>query len=221
MESITQVFEEMKDAYRRVTGAEPVFPPGAGTAFPPGVDPTALVMAEVQAVRSLTAASLVPGATWVPSLGHPTPPVPPAWNWASPSTPAWTWASPSAPTWTWAPPSAQAWSWAPPADIWISDHELVMAIELAGCDPSDVRVSVLPGLVEVTGTLQSRATETTTKNYLGRERPVGTFLRRLPVPADADLASAGAKLTGGVLELRMRLGAVPDAGARREVTVVG
>jgi HSP20 family molecular chaperone IbpA len=188
MESIAQVLDEMKDHYRRVCGAEPPDTLGAGTPFPPGVDPVALVMAEVQAVRSLGAGAAAAAGT-------------------------------SAAAGMAAVPHFMM-GWTPPADIWIDGKELVIALEIAGCDPKDVRVTVSPGCIEVAGCRKDAAGASCA--WLGRERPIGTLARTLPVPADAGVAGARARLAAGVLEIRMSLGATTTGGAlRREVPVEG
>jgi HSP20 family protein len=204
MESLAEVLEEMKEAYRRIAGGEPPMTPGGGSPFPPGVDPAILVMGEVQAVRNLSASTpgmpfgaMMPGAAPMPGA-----------TWVQGSTPSGALSSlPIAP-------------WLPPADVWVSGSEFVVNLELAGCAKNDLHVSVASGCLDISGTRQ--ADEGDGRAWLARERTCGPFMRRIPLPADAELGKASANLAGGMLSVRIPLGAEePAAEGPREVQVDG
>jgi HSP20 family molecular chaperone IbpA len=190
MESLAQVLEEMKEAYRRIAGGEPPITPGGGSAFPPSVDPAALVMGEVQAVRSLSVATAMPEAAPTPSFEQQSAVTP------QPMT-----------------------AWMPPADVWIGGNELAVDLELVGCAPGDVRVSAAPGCLEVSGT--RREPEEEGRTWLVRERPAGPFMRRLPLPGDANLENVTARFVEGVLYVRIPLAAQPAGEGSREVPIEG
>jgi HSP20 family protein len=78
--------------------------------------------------------------------------------------------------------------------------DVVIRAELPGVKPEDFQVTVEGRRVTLTG---ERKPEGPEGNYHRRERPAGKFSRMFQLPEDLDVERAEAKLTNGVLTLRL------------------
>ena len=100
-------------------------------------------------------------------------------------------------------------SWLPPVDLYEMDEAVVVRLELPGVAASAVRITILDGILKIEGTKEtaSPATQTTEPDkplrYLCLERTSGTFARRVQLKWTIDLAHVVAKLSNGLLEIRL------------------
>lgn len=114
------------------------------------------------------------------------------------------------------PPSLSSTSSAfePAVDVWETDTELVVEVELPGARGDDVEVRLEQQQLIVSGQLTSAAGAE--GRHLCVERPRGHFHRAIPLPADV-AGEPAATLSAGVLEVR-----IPRAGGRRRrIAVAG
>ena len=84
------------------------------------------------------------------------------------------------------------------ANIREEDEAFILTALVPGLKAEDLTINILEDVVTVEGALKQDENE-----YLMRELPIGSFRRslRLPVPVNADKAEA--KITDGVLTLRL------------------
>jgi HSP20 family protein len=91
--------------------------------------------------------------------------------------------------------------WLPPVDVWESDDDLIIEIDVPGV-PSDALVAeVVNGQLVVTG--ERQPTEGPIRRYR-TERWQGRFVRSFTVPSGIDPASIFAQCHDGVLTVRLR-----------------
>jgi HSP20 family protein len=100
-------------------------------------------------------------------------------------------------------------SWLPPVDLYEMDDAVVVRLELPGVAASSVRVTILDGILKIEGTKETShpAAQTAEPDkplrYLCLERTSGTFSRRVQIKWTIDLAHVAAKLSNGLLEIRL------------------
>jgi len=88
--------------------------------------------------------------------------------------------------------------WIPAADIYETDHEYQIAIDLPGVNRNAVEIDLDENRLVIKGT---RTVEASTKHR--SERPFGKFLRAFTVPGSVDQTQIGADYKDGVLQLRL------------------
>jgi len=76
-------------------------------------------------------------------------------------------------------------------------YEIVAA--LPGLSADDLNIEILENVVDITGSFED--VEDENENYLRRERPVGSFHRRLRFSSKLVAAEADASLKDGILNL--------------------
>ena len=100
-------------------------------------------------------------------------------------------------------------SWLPPVDLYEMDEAVVVRLELPGVAASAVRITILDGTLKIEGTKETATPTTPTAEqdkplrYLCLERTSGTFSRRVQLKWAIDLAHITAKLSNGLLEIRL------------------
>ena len=94
--------------------------------------------------------------------------------------------------------SAEWTGWRPSADLYETDDDFRLELELPGFDAGDVHVTVDRGMLTVTGerTVES---EREGENCHVRERHEGKFARGFPLPTNVDAEAVKADLENGVL----------------------
>lgn len=116
----------------------------------------------------------------------------------------------------------QAWSgtgmgdpraWVPPVDIEETDDAWLVEAELPGVDPKDVDVELRDSELEISGEIKERER---TGILRRRTRRVGRFEFRVTLPGQADPEQVEAKLSDGVLTVRIPK---PDQARRRRISV--
>jgi HSP20 family protein len=96
----------------------------------------------------------------------------------------------------------------PPINVFRDQQgDMVIRAELPGVKPEDFNLTVEGGRLTISG---ERHPEPFEGSYHRRERPFGKFSRSIQLPDDLDLDHAAAKLSQGVVTLRL-----PRAAAAR------
>lgn len=96
--------------------------------------------------------------------------------------------------------------WSPPADVYQTDEEYAIEIDLPGIDRTALDISIDNDKLLIRGV---RAIEQETRHR--RERPHGRFLRRFTVPATVDQKAISADYKDGVLRVRLPKRKAPQA----------
>ncbi len=99
---------------------------------------------------------------------------------------------------------------APAVDVYETDQELVVKVELPGVKKENVEVSIRDNALHIRGEKKEEKEEKT-ETYHRVERVYGKFERVLPLPADVKVESAKAEFKDGVLEIR-----IPKAEGAKE-----
>jgi len=94
-------------------------------------------------------------------------------------------------------------------DVRDEDEAFVLSALVPGLNASDLNIQILDDVVSIEGEFKKEESE-----YLMRELPHGSFRRSLRVPASVDTEKAEAKITDGVLTLRL-----PKAESARPKTI--
>ena len=90
----------------------------------------------------------------------------------------------------------------PALDIWESDSEFVLALDLPGIQESDVSIEVDDGTLTVSGE-RERAVEKTGDRFYRFERRFGAFSRSVALPPGVDESGIKANVEDGVLEIHI------------------
>lgn len=107
-------------------------------------------------------------------------------------------------------------AFAPAADVYETETELIVTVEIAGMEPRQIGVSVDGSLITICGVRQE-VSPRCKKQFHKMEIPVGPFQRCIPVPVPCDLQSLSTTYTKGLLEVRLRK--VVDRRDRRSIEV--
>ena len=83
-------------------------------------------------------------------------------------------------------------------DVREEDNAYILNALVPGLKAADLNVQVLEDVVTISGEFKDDETE-----YLMRELPYGSFSRSLRMPVTLDAGKAEAKITDGVLTLRL------------------
>lgn len=110
-------------------------------------------------------------------------------------------------------PGGTEGAWSPPVDIYESEGEYVLTIELPGLRQDEIDLQIMDDVLTLQGqrTLDSVAEE---DRYLRRERPYGRFRRAFSLPATVDSARTRATMKDGVLKV-----IVPKAAQTRPKSI--
>jgi HSP20 family molecular chaperone IbpA len=107
---------------------------------------------------------------------------------------------------------AQMGSFEPPVDVWETDAEVVVEVEVPSALASGIDVKLEGKALVVSGNISQPHGDD--GHYLRVERPRGSFCRIIPLPVAVD-GSPSARLHRGVLEVRL-----PRAhGGRRRIEI--
>ena len=94
-------------------------------------------------------------------------------------------------------------SWTPPADCYATDGEFLVHLEIPGVSREDVKVLLMGAECVVRG--ERKPPHAGELRALSIERPWGTFERRFLLPAGSRASEMKARMTSGLLELRIPL----------------
>jgi HSP20 family protein len=105
-------------------------------------------------------------------------------------------------------------AWIPPTDIFATDGDLVIRIEVAGVRPDDVDVTFSGGVLTVSGTRDTQLGAGGDGSFYIRERFRGAFRRAVTLPEGTDASDITAEFENGLVEITVR-GAVAGREAAR------
>ncbi|HXF95333.1 MAG TPA: Hsp20/alpha crystallin family protein [Gemmatimonadales bacterium] len=92
--------------------------------------------------------------------------------------------------------------WRPRTDLYETDEEIVVHMDIAGMRGEDFRIELVDGVLTIGGERVPRREGK--RHYHAMEVQVGPFERRLRLPAPVDPASMRASYEHGFLEVRLR-----------------
>jgi HSP20 family protein len=93
-------------------------------------------------------------------------------------------------------------TWMPAVDIFETDQNVVLKVELAGIDPKDVEVRVEKNTLYLKGQRKSEK-EVTEEKYHHVERSFGSFARSFALPDSIDGERVSAEYQDGILTLTL------------------
>lgn len=102
--------------------------------------------------------------------------------------------------------------WRPHADVYESDDELVVQMDIAGMRAEDFRVEIADGVLTIAGERLTRGEGK--RHYHVMEVQIGPFERRFRLPVVVDPASIRATYAHGFLEIRLAKQAPRTSGAQ-------
>jgi HSP20 family protein len=107
-------------------------------------------------------------------------------------------------------------AWAPPTDVYQTETELVVTVDIAGMDVREISVSTDGNLITICGVRQE-VSPRCKKQFHKMEIPVGPFQRSLPIPVPCELQTLSTTYSKGLLEVRLKRRI--DRGDKRTIAV--
>ena len=93
--------------------------------------------------------------------------------------------------------------WQPPTDVYETETEVIITMDIAGMDRSSISVFTDGNLVTIRGVRNEVAPEGK-KQFHKMEIQVGPFQRLIPVPVPIDSSSIFTDYTNGLLDIRLK-----------------
>ena len=90
----------------------------------------------------------------------------------------------------------------PAIDVFEEDNAVVVKAELPGMKKEDISVELSNGILKITGE-KKREETVEKKNYYRTERSLGSFERRISLPAETQVDKAKASFKDGLLEIKI------------------
>lgn len=90
----------------------------------------------------------------------------------------------------------------PALNLWSSDEEAVVAVELPGVDPKSVDLSVVGHALTIQGSRKAEE-NVADDTYHRRERAVGEFTRTVRLPFEVESEKVQARFEDGVLKITL------------------
>jgi len=115
-------------------------------------------------------------------------------------------------------PFSMPYTWAPPVEVFETAKEYWVRIDLPGVTKDDLSVKAHGNVLRLEGERPFRRVETDCE-YLIMERAYGRFVKEIPLTETADAASAEARLTDGVLEVRIPRRELGAEAELREINI--
>ena len=94
-------------------------------------------------------------------------------------------------------------AWAPPTDVYETETELIVTMDIAGMNIRDIGVLTDGDVITIRGVRQEIAPRCK-KQFHKMEIQVGPFQRRIHVPVPIDLQSMSTTYSNGLLEVRLK-----------------
>ena len=91
--------------------------------------------------------------------------------------------------------------WKPRTDVWETDEELIVHMDIAGMRAEEFQVQFTDGILTVSG--ERRARQQGKRHYHAMEVQVGPFERRFRLPVVVDPTTIRAAYEHGFLEIRL------------------
>jgi HSP20 family protein len=98
--------------------------------------------------------------------------------------------------------AAKAGAWAPPLDVWETDDEIVLALDLPGVTKDQISVELDGRQLTITGERAAESREESDR-YYRVERRFGAFARSVTLPKGVHEAGINADFRDGVLEIHV------------------
>jgi HSP20 family protein len=95
--------------------------------------------------------------------------------------------------------------WRPPTDVYETETEFVVQMDLAGMDPTQIQVDLDGSSLVIRG-IRAETAEPGRKHFHTMEINMGPFVRRVPVIEGVDPNSAEARYRGGFLFVSFQKG---------------
>lgn len=108
--------------------------------------------------------------------------------------------------------------WRPPTDVYETESELVIRMDVAGMDPDGFEVNLHGRILTIRG-VRHDPMRTGHKHFHKMEINLGTFERNIEVPHHIGVSSVGAQYENGFLVVRLAKGASRVRGRHRIVPV--
>jgi HSP20 family protein len=99
-------------------------------------------------------------------------------------------------------PLTQRRAWAPPVDVYEQDQIIIVEAEVPGITADCVKITCKENTLIIKGDAGTE-TESERAGYYRSERRHGRFSRSIVLPCCVDFARSQARLTEGVLEVRL------------------
>lgn len=93
--------------------------------------------------------------------------------------------------------------WAPPTDVYETETEFVITMDIAGMDRSNISVYTDGKMVTIRG-IRSEVAPAGKKQFHKLEIQVGPFQRHIPVPIPVDNQNIFTNYANGLLEIRLK-----------------
>ncbi len=93
-------------------------------------------------------------------------------------------------------------TWLPALDVWETDSEIVLAVDLPGVPEEKVSVEVDDGVLTISGE-REREVKQETDRFYRFERRFGSFSRSVTLPQGTNEADIKAEFANGVLEVHV------------------
>jgi HSP20 family protein len=93
-------------------------------------------------------------------------------------------------------------TWAPPVDIYETENELVLKVDLPDVQEEDIDIRIANNMLTIRGE-RKFDTDVNEDNYLRVERNYGSFTRSFSLPNTVSFESIRAEYRNGVLSLQM------------------
>lgn len=103
--------------------------------------------------------------------------------------------------------------WKPRTDVYETDHELLVHMDIAGMRAEDFRVEFNDGILTISGE-RTAARQQGKRHYHAMEVQIGPFERRFRLPVVVDPASICATYQQGFLEIRLAKQPPRSSGAQ-------
>ena len=104
--------------------------------------------------------------------------------------------------------------WKPRTDVYETDEELIVHMDIAGMKAGDFSVELDDGILKISGERTASAREQGKRHYLSMEVQIGPFERRFLLPVVVDPASIHATYEHGFLEIRLAKQPPRSSGAQ-------
>ncbi len=116
----------------------------------------------------------------------------------------------------WWPLEEEEYVFGPAVDVYETDNEVVVKVELPGVTREDVNVTAQEDAVVIDGRSKQEE-EVEEEGYYRRELRYGSFHRAVPLPATINPDEVQAKFANGVLTIRAPKAPAPEAGKKIEI----
>ncbi len=104
--------------------------------------------------------------------------------------------------------------WKPRTDVYETDDELIVHMDIAGMQADDFSVEMNDGILRISGERATRQQAGGKRHYHSMEVQIGPFERRFRLPVVVDPASIRATYEHGFLEIRLAKQPPRSSGAQ-------